>query len=191
MSIVTIDEMRTYLRAEQVDDEDWLQECLDSAHRTLFNLCGRSFEEAGVSATARLYVPSGTSVLRIHDCISITAVTISGVAVTSYQKEPIGPTWSGETRPYEQIRLLNSYWWCDGTREATVSVTARWDWASTPHGAKNAVKVVCKDLAMDRDLKAGYASFADAGVAAARRSPSTMSFVADYGRLEATAGIAG
>lgn len=190
MSIVTIDEMRTYLRAEQVDDEDWLQSSLDAAHQALYNMCGRPFEVADTVATARLYVPSCSAVLRIHDCTEITAVTESGTAVTSYQAEPVSPRLSGETRPYDQIRRLGSWWTTTGyAGEATVSVTAKWGWAATPPAAIEAVKVVCKDLATNRDVRAGFVSFAE-GVAVARRNPWVMSFVADYGRMEATMGIA-
>lgn len=187
MSIVSISEARDYMRAEQFIDEALLTNALNTAHAVFYDMCQRSFEVAG-AATARLYVPSGSNVLRIHDCTSVTAVTASGSAVSAgtYQKEPTTVSWSGETRPYEQLRRLGYYWW-DVTGypgETTISVTATWGWAATPPAAIEAVKALCKDIATNRDVRAGFLSFGDAGVAAARNNRFVADTASRYGRVE-------
>lgn len=188
--IVTTDEMWTYLRAEQAVDQPFVSGALASAHSIFYDLCAREFELADTVATARSYVPSGSDVLRIHDCTEITTIIANGSAVTSYQKEPVGPTWAGEVRPYEQVRLLGTYWVASAfIAQATVVVTAKWGWPAPPAPAIDAVKVLCKDIVTNRDVRAGFVSFGDAGVAAARRNPFVLSVVERYGRLEAV-GIA-
>lgn len=190
--IVSTDEIWSYLRADQVGDQTFVVGALASAHSIFYDMCAREFELADTVASARSYVPSGSDVLRIHDCAEITTITANGTAVTGYQKEPVGPTWAGEQRPYEQVRLLGSCWFAPSyIAQATIVVTAKWGWAATPPPAVDAVKVLCKDIVTNRDVRAGFVSFGDAGVAAARRNPFILSVVERYGRLEATAGIAG
>lgn len=193
MSIVTLADMKSYLRGEQFPDEAIISACLSTAHSTFYNMCGRSFELDTPAASPRSYTPTWTDVLRIHDCTSVTSITTGGNAVTStYQLEPVGAiNWAGEVRPYEQIRLLGN-WWFPSTfiTQANVVVTAKWGWAATPAPAVEAVKMLCKDIVGNRDVRAGFVSFGDAGIAAARRNPFVVSVVEQYGRAEATVGIA-
>lgn len=190
--IVEVTDMLTYLRDEQIVDTAYVTSALNAAHSLFYDLCQRTFEVASVTATARSYVPSGTDVLRIHDCTSVTSITNNGSAVTTYQLEPVGPTWAGETRPYEQVRLFGTCWLASTySTQANVVVTAKWGWAAAPAPAVEAVKVLCKDIATNRDVRAGFLSFGDAGVAAARRNPFVLGVVDRYGRGVETIGIAG
>lgn len=114
-----------------------------AAERRVNEYCQRTFVVAG-SASARTYVPSGTSILRVHDCTTLTAITVSGTTVdaTTYQKEPVAVSWSGQTRPYEQVRLLNSCWWIVYPGQATISVTATWGWAAVPDDVVEVTKLI-------------------------------------------------
>jgi hypothetical protein len=182
MSIVTIDEASAYVRSEQGIDQAWLTTTLGAAHDALYKACDRSFELADTVASARPFVPSGSSLLEIHDCSLVTAVTLSGSAVTGYQAEPFTVSRSGAYRPYERLRMLGGWWWSDGTGEATISVTGKWGWTTPPDWAKEAVKIVFKDLATNRDVRGGYVTLGEAGAAAVRRNPSVREFVGSYGR---------
>lgn len=106
-----------------------------SAKRDIDKYCARNFDVAGASATARLYVPNGTDVLRIHDCTEVTSISVSGttLSASTYQLEPVGVALDGEARPYEQVRLLLDYWRVTVHGEATVTVTAKWGWSATPY----------------------------------------------------------
>lgn len=192
MSIVTAEDMKTYLRSDQYPDEAFVTGALIAAHSTFYNMCGRTFEIADTVATPRSYVPSWTDILRIHDCASVTSILSGGTAVTGYQLEPVGPTWAGETRPYEQVRLFATWWLGNNWRlaEASIVVTAKWGWPATPAPAVEAVKVLCKDIVGNRDIRSGFVSFGDAGIAAARRNPFILGVAEQYGRYEATVGIA-
>jgi hypothetical protein len=193
--IVTLQEALDYMRAEQVVDQNIVQAALLAAHETFYDLCQRNFEVAG-AASARLYVPPQSDILRIHDCTTITAITVDGsaLAAADWQAEPVGLDWTGRQRPYDRIRhhvwTWGTYWGWSQSHEATVSVTATWGWAATPATAKEAVKMLCKDIATARDVLAGFLSFGEAGVAAARKNRDVMDAVVRLGRDDQS-GIAG
>jgi len=136
---------------------------LNAAERAINEYCNRSFPVAG-SATAKLYVPSNTPILRIHDCTTVTAVTESGTAVTTYQKEPVAAAWSGLAKPYEQLLMLGSYWSQTGDAgEATISVTATWGWAAVPDEVSEATKILGKDILQQRRTSGNLIAVGDFG----------------------------
>ena len=115
---------------------------LAAAKRAVYGYTQRTYDLAGESATARTYVPTGSDILRIHDCVAVTGITVDGatVASTSYQVEPTTVDWSGLSRPYEQVRYLLGYWYGATPGKAAVSVTARWGWTAVPDEVPEAVK---------------------------------------------------
>lgn len=190
MAIVDDEDFIGYLRGANITDVyDLVPGCLEAAHQSFYNLCGRSFEVAGDTATARTYRPTGEQVLRIHDCTTVTAVTTNGTAVTTYLTEPNGPTWAGETRPIEQLRLWGGWWQYSTEGAYSISVTAKWGWAAAPAAAKEAIKVLGKDILSNRDIRFGIVNIEDV-LAVARRNPFVLSVANQYSRLEVI-GIAG
>lgn len=136
---------------------------LNAAERAVNQFCQRSFAVAG-SATARSYVPTGTSVLRIHDCTTVTAVTEGGTAVTSYQKEPVTVGWSALAVPYEQLMRLGTVWAQTGyAGEATISVTATWGWTAVPDEVIEATKILGKDVLQQRRTSGNLIAVGDFG----------------------------
>lgn len=138
---------------------------LAAAERAVSEYCARSFAVAGASATARLYAPSGTSVLRIHDCTEVTSIAVSGSTLTSttYQLEPYSVSWSGLTEPYQQARRLNDLWWILTEGEATITVTAKWGWAAVPGEVVEATKIIGKDILQQRHTVGNIAAVGDFG----------------------------
>ena len=120
---------------------------------------------AGGSATARLYVPSGDSVLRIHDCTEVTSIAVSGTTLTAstYQLEPYAVSWTGLATPYEQVRLLLDYWRIIVPGEATVTVTAKWGWTAVPAEVVEATKIIGKDILAQRHTVGNIAAVGDFG----------------------------
>ena len=117
-----------------------------AGRRAVRAYCARDFTvvAAGAEATARLYVPNGSDVLRIDDCTTVTAITIDGsaLAASAYQLEPYRVDRAGLTRPYEQVRYLLGYWYGATPGKASVSVTAKWGWAALPGEVPEAVKQI-------------------------------------------------
>lgn len=175
MPIVDLTQLKSFARNELgAADDASMQAALDGAHVSVYDYCGRQFETAG-AATARRFVPTGTAVLRIHDCTSISSVVVNGAALaaSAYQAEPVDNLDRlGRTRPFEQLRLLSDVWINsaqDG--EATVTVTATWGWAAAPASAVEAIKILAKDILHQRDNRSGVAGFAEFGAVRVRENP--------------------
>jgi len=136
-----------------------------AAERAVSEFCARSFAVAGASATARLFTPSGTPVLRIHDCTEVTSIAVSGSTVGSstYQLEPYAVSWTGAAEPYQQVRRLNDLWWILTEGEATITVTARWGWAAVPGEVAEATKIIGKDILQQRHTVGNIAAVGDFG----------------------------
>lgn len=185
-TIVLLPEFTDYAR-DQVGavDEGFKQAALDAAESMIQEHCNRAFFVAS-SSSARSYTPNGWSeVLRIHDCTQITSVVDDGNTITSYQPEPLnGLSWSGEARPYEQLRRTSEgvWTWDDGT--ATVVVTAKWGWAAIPSAVVEAVKITAKDILQQRNNNSGVAGFGDFGAVRVRLNPFVLQLLAPYRRLE-------
>jgi len=167
-------------------DDEFIDEGGDGAEDFMDESCKRRFVVA-TSATPRVYAPRSGHILRIHDCTSITSVVNNGatVAPADYQLEPLnGLTWSGEARPFEQIRLKSGSWFVDDG-EATVTVTAAWGWAAIPARIKHAALIVAKEIITNRDeVKLGLVGFSDVGGVVARTNPIVRDAIRDYRRSE-------
>jgi len=188
-SSIDINAFVAYARNELgITDVPWLQAALNAGQAQIEQMCQRSFTVAGASATARLYAATpGSSVLRIHDCTTVTAVSEAGAAVAStlYQKEPVNLIdWAGVARPYEQLRKLNSTWSTDGG-EAIISVTGTWGWSAIPASVTEAIYIQAKDIASQRDVRAGVAAFGDFGAIRVRANPTVETLIAPFRRIEA------
>lgn len=189
-SYVALNEFQDYARNELAGSDDIIQQtCLDAAEQMINEFCARSFTVASVTATARTYTPISpwTDVLRIHDCIAVSSVVEDGatVATVDYQLEPLNNfAWSGATIPYEQIRRPNNIWYWDGGK-ATVTVTARWGWASTPDAVKSATLIIAKDVYQQRNTTSGVAGFGEFGAIRVRMNPLALNLLAPYRRAEA------
>ena len=137
---------------------------LKAAERAVDEYCQRSFAVAG-NASARTYVPTGSQLVRIHDCTTVTSVTLDGASIdpTYYQLEPTTVSWSGQQRPYEQIRYLNGFWMGLTPGKAAVSVTATWGWAAVPDDVVEATLIIGKDICQQRRTVGNLAIAGDIG----------------------------
>jgi len=186
--ILTVEQVARYVGSELAGaDTDLLTSALLAAERAIGRHCQRKFVVAGVTATARLYTPTRADVLRIHDCTTVTVVTNDGttVAAGDRQLEPVNSlSWSGDARPYEQIRLLSGSWVRHSSGEATVSVTATWGWSAIPPEVTEATKILVKDLVAARDTRFGIAGFTDFAGVRVRENPQVVELLRDLRRVE-------
>lgn len=163
---VTIDDFDDYVVNEFGSVETTIRQgALDAAERMVDEHCARSFDVAGASATARTYIPSGSAIVRIHDCTTVTAISLDGAAIpsTDYQLEPVTVSWSGLQRPYEQVRYLYGRWVGATPGKAALSVTATWGWTAIPDEVLEAVKIAGKDILAQRRTVGNMATIGDFG----------------------------
>lgn len=190
MSVVSLNAFKLYLGSETHADDSVIQAALDAADVAIAEDLGRAITLVASDATptTRHYVPSGTNVLRIHDCIAVTAVTTSGtvVSASAYQLEPVDAlSWSGQARPYEQIRLLRSCWNLTGQHgEATVAVTGRFGWLAYPATLIDAAKILAKDIVSQREIRSGVADFGQYGAVRVRDNAYVARLVGTLRRAE-------
>jgi hypothetical protein len=146
---VTADELKTYLRVDDVDDADMMAIWITTASRAVDTYCHRQFGKVD-APEARTYSggPCGYGyVVQIDDVqTALTSVTAGGVAVTDYDLEPVNGPQKG--RPY--TRLVTR------TRGPLV-VTAEWGWTAVPVPVKNATLIQAARLAARRDSPFGIA----------------------------------
>lgn len=191
MSYVGLEEFKAYVRSEigAVDDGD-LAAVLASAEDAVDDHCGRSFAVAG-DGSARVYVPTGTDALYIHDATTITSVVDDGTTLTSgtdYQKEPLNSLVGALSVPYYRLRRLGGSW--DGdSNEATVTVTATWGWSATPERVKQATKMLAKELLEARNNKSGYVELGDMA-ARALTHPKFAMLLDRLRRMDVVGGVA-
>ena len=188
-TIVLIDEFKEYVRDQVSVDDAILQGALDGAEISARDYCKRSLDVATGTPTARSYTPKtgGLDVLRIHDCVSVTSVADYGstLAATEYQLEPIsGLDWSGEARPYEQIRRYSAAWTYD-RGFARITVVADWGWEATPPTAVEAIKILGKDFLQQRNNNSGVAGFGEFGAVRVQANPMVAKMLFPLRRPEA------
>jgi hypothetical protein len=188
MRYLTTEQVKDYCRNERpTDDDEWLETAGNYAEQFLDTALQRRIAVADAVATARVYVPTSCDRLRIHDATEVTVISNNGATISSnYQLEPLnGIDWAGEARPYEEIVLTSGTWYMDGAR-ATVTVTAKWGWASIPDRIVQAALIVAKEIITNRDeVKLGLVGFSDVGGVVARTNPIVRDVVKDYRRVEA------
>lgn len=167
MAVPTLDEIKTFVRTSIAGTaEDALAtNSVNAAIELVGAVTQRTIAVAG-SSSARSYAPRPcSSILRIHDCTSVTSVVENGTTLTvavDYQLEPIGALdLTGATVPYEQIRRLSGSTWYTNYGATTVVVTAAWGFAAIPAGIVEAIKILAKDIFDHRNVKFGLAGFDD------------------------------
>ena len=192
MSYVTLEEFKLHIRNELggVDDVE-LQEALDSADEAINDYCGRTFTVA--SSGTRVFVPSGSPVLYIDDCTTVTSVTVDGAVLgaSSYQKEPLnGRSFSGQTVPYTRLVHLSDYWSVITEGEATISIVATRGWAATPSRVTSAARILAKEIAETRNQLGGYQVIAPEVAARAVSHPKYRQMLDPLRRMDRVSGLA-
>jgi hypothetical protein len=187
VSIVLAADFTEYIRSELGSlDERMITQAQNAAEQVVQQYCQRTFEIASVTASARLYIPKNSDLIRIHDCTSVTSITENGttLASTSYQLEPLnGLSATGTVVPYTQARRVYSAW-LNYSDTASVSVTATWGWTAVPPAVIEAIKQVGKDMIQMRDTKFGY-QLGEFGAILAGRNWAALNALAPFRRSEA------
>lgn len=182
---VTVAEQKRWMRNEiAIDDDQWVEDALDAAEQWIDNECGRRFEVASGTPSARVFVPNGTPLLPIDDCVSVASITENGAALTAgaYQLEPLnGRGVSGEPVPFNTVRRLHDIDWFSDYGRATVSISADWGFVAIPALVRESCKIVAKDILGNRDVNFGVIAVTDSMAVSARMNPTVAKTIGQYG----------
>ncbi len=196
------------MSSRYLDDElfaDWLrdgiggnralnEQSIAAAEQQLDRLAGRSFQVAADTGTARKFRPKpGAGTLFIPDAAVIESVVENGTTLTvdvDFEPAPfnnLDPV-TGNYRPYDRLHRLDAAWYSYGDSRSTVTVTARWGWATVPMVIVEACKVLAADWLSNRDAQVGTIGLDGNGFAiGVRRNP----FIADAVKVMSGAGVTG
>jgi hypothetical protein len=175
VAIVSLAQFTAYTRNNLSPVDDVLtQIALDGAEFSVLDYVQRNVALASGSS-ARLYVPTESEYLWIHDCTAVSAISDNGTALvvgTDYQLEPVNNLdATGATVPFSRVRRLSGCWESVIDGKATISVTATWGWAAIPAWATQAVLLLGKDIVDARSQQGGVASFGEFGAVRVRQHP--------------------
>lgn len=174
---------------------------LAAAHRAIYTHCGRTFSlvASDATATARTFRPRSPRDKRllIHDCIEISTVVESSATLTvlvDFVPEPLnGLDDAGQAVPFDGLTRYAGYWYYDDNLP-TVTVTAKWGYATVangvPPGAVEACKLLAKDLVGARDLTGDIAGFSEFGAVRIRQNSTIADLLEPLRRFEAKTGMA-
>lgn len=188
MSNVSVATFRAWKNCPTDPTDALIQLAIDAAEEAVNDHCGRVFTVAGGSTT-RLYTPDGPrcTVVRIHDCTSITTVVDDGstIAAGDRQSEPVnGLLANGDSSPFTQIRLLAGAYWSYDEHKATVSVTGTFGWSALPDRYTNAVLILAGDILDQRALQNGIIGFTEYAGIRVKANPMVSSLLRRLRRSE-------
>jgi hypothetical protein len=133
--------------------------------------------------TTRVYAPPALDLLFIDDCTEVTVVSDNSTTLTvgtDYQLEPLnGLDGAGQSVPYSSIRRLSGYWYRDG-HKATVSITARFGWATIPYEVVESCKIIAKDVLTNRNMSNGLVAITEAGGVGSRENRIVREMISHY-----------
>lgn len=184
MALVDIETFKSYVNsATNVNpaNEALLQAALDAAGVGVNEAIGRNIRPAATVASDRRFVSRRGDLLFIDDCAEVTGILDDTYTLVAddYQLEPVnGLSAAGEYRPYSEIRRRGG--WYDSYGWASITVTARWGWETVPSPIVEAVKILGKDIAANRDVSFGIAAFTEYAAVRARANPQVWNLIQPY-----------
>lgn len=165
----TLSELKAYMGITDTNADTQLTDALVTASREVDHYCGRRFF-ADVAATARIFAPRDSRVLRVDDFQSTSGLIVAidtgddatfAKTLTSadYELQPFNNVVDGEPGwPYYRIVYVTSTWPCTNQREGSVQVTAKWGWAAVPGPVKQAAIYLAEEAYRLKDSPFGVVS---------------------------------
>lgn len=149
-----------------------LDRAVNAASRAIDKYCGRRFWQDSEPAT-RVYRPDDPYVAWVDDISTTTGLIVAtdtaadGTYATAwttddYQLEPL--TAAGDSAPWWRIVAVGGYTFPQGTRRATLQVTAKFGWAAIPDEVNAACLIRASSLFKRKEAPFGVAGFSDLGV---------------------------
>lgn len=141
MTYATLNELKAYLSIGTADvlDDTGLNGALSAAADLVDGYCGRTFATAGTAVVERVYAAQAPGYVAIDDAAEVTAVATGDDEwpAEDWQAEPLNGLMAGKAWPVTTIRAVGSrrFTVCG---QATVHVSARFGWSSTPASVRQA-----------------------------------------------------
>lgn len=198
---VTLQELKSFLRITDVNDEPELSIAIAAASRAIDQATGRHFGQAE-TADARYYNAcrpnwnngfGGRYVLETADISTVTSLTVktdlddNATFETTLTINTDFRLWpwnaSSEARPWERIVLTSGQSF--PTQLRGIEVTAKWGWTAVPPAIKQATLLQASRFFSRRNSPYGIAGSPDLGNELrllARVDPDVMVVVAPYKR---------
>jgi hypothetical protein len=170
-------------------DDEWLSMANAAAHAGIRTATGRDLtyvdpDDLPDPVDRRCKIRGLGPVLRIPDCVTVTAVAGVEFDPTRFQLEPLDNLApNGEWRPYTQIRI-GRHTTIRGDHFGNITVTLVPGWTVIPPGAYTAVLTLAKDIALSKDIKFGLAAITEYAGVAARQNPEVWRQISGFARAE-------
>lgn len=156
---VTAEELATFMRIQDDEDEPQLAEAVTSSSRLVDKHCNRQFGQVE-TAEQRVYKPrydydEGHWVVDIDDLMDADGLVVEadGQAVTGYELGP--PNAAVDSKPWTTMVLP--------CRARTVAVTALWGWSAVPSQVREGTFLQAARLTVRRSAPFGVAGSPDLG----------------------------
>jgi len=167
VSIITSEELKTFLGIADTVDEPTIISATAAANEWVEAYCGRTFA-APAAATAKTFRPTDQRTLSVPDFS-----TAAGLIVKTDDDDDgtYETTWTVTTdfivegvdgRPYDQLVAVGSRLFPVWNRHRSVQVTAVWGWTAVPGAVQHATRIQAARLFKRKDSPAGVlGGFAD------------------------------
>ncbi len=186
---VTLAQLKSYLKITDTTDDTELTSALTSVSTEIENICGRQFNQ-DTTASARVFEPRGRGLVEFDDFYTLTdlVVAVGGITWTSaeYKLLPLNGLRNGRAWPYESLEPLNCGWLPRGY--ASVSITAKWGWASVPKPIYEACMIASSETFALKDARFGVAGWGAMGDIRVRENPMVRKKLEPYQRYRVMVG---
>lgn len=162
-----IEALKSRLNIQHDNSDFELHQACFSASRWVEQHCDRVFWRT--TSQARTFVPDGCTVLLPAFCDLVSVISVktdtagdgtyaTTLDPTAYRLLPTNPGAAPEQRPYDEVRLINS-WWPTGSygRPDTVQITGIWGWPRVPAAVRSAAAILAADTYKLKDAPFGVA----------------------------------
>jgi len=191
----SVEELKSRLAITTTGDDFELQLAVESACRSIDEICGRYFWRG---TDTRTYVPESIWRLNTDDLVSVTTLKVDRDGDGVYEE-----TWTsgtdyalevnpyhyntaakGEPWPYTIVTAINGgrlfpfvWMWAHLDR---IQVTGVYGWPAVPSAVKQATLILASDLLRRKDAPFGVAGFSEFGVVRIQQQPIILQLLRRY-----------
>jgi len=190
----TLAEIKAYIGISDSNDDDQLEDAVNSASRQIDSYCRRRFYADG-SASNRIYAPLDPYILFTDD-FSNNDPTIkidttddgtfdTTLGANDFQLHPLNGVSNGiEGLPYNKIVLMDESQdiFPIHDRRARVQVNATWGFAAVPEPIRQATLALSSELFTMATTPLGVAGVSEFGVVMLRENRKITTMIRDYRR---------
>ena len=193
MTYATLAQVKSALRLPPTDtmDDAAIELNLAAADEAINAWCGRTFGTAAADST-RKYAAGKGDVIEVDDLTAITTVEYSTngtdwTTTTNYQAEPLNGFTDGMSWPTTRLRAISNFTWPVVGGLATVRVTGRFAFGSTPSQVVQAAVLQTVRWVKRPDAPYGVAGFDAIGAVRVSRAidPDVEVLLQPYRKLRA------